>query len=328
MRESRILFRTAVKNYIDSEEFSELAKSTARGYMDAAKILVRHFSKVKIKDISQDDFIDFLKYHMDESTPSGKNGYSKRTRKNAKLVFKKIYYYHVEKKLIKLRIDFSSILVTHGTARVPRVPYDKTTIEKLRDSIEDRHDAWVFDLFELGTLTGMRAQELFGLSDSDVTRNSEGKYLLSIKRAVVDHEIKSPKNNNSNRKIILSKKSENIVRRHLEDKQVLKLQNNALMENGERALFINYKNKQPWMSSVAYYRELKELFVSAGLEGQYRGLHPTRHTFVTNAINVGMPDDAISGYIGHSNTITMKKHYMHNSLIEQGRHSSSCLDQI
>ncbi|MDA0128554.1 tyrosine-type recombinase/integrase [Vibrio sp. MarTm2] len=328
MRESRILFRTAVKNYIDSEEFSELAKSTARGYMDAAKILVRHFSMVRIKDISKDDFTDFLKYHMDELTPSGKNGYSKRTRKNAKLVFKKIYYHHVERKLIKCKIDFSSILVTYGTARIPRVPYDKITIEKLRGSIEDRHDAWVFDLFELGTLTGMRVQELFGLSDSDVMINSEGKYTLSIKRAVVDHEVKSPKNKYSIRKIILSKKSENIVRRHLKDKKVLKLQNSALMENGERALLINYKKKQPWMSSVVYYRELKELFVSAGLKEQYRGLHPTRHTFVTNAINVGMPDDTISGYIGHSNTITMKKHYMHNSLIEQGRHSSSCLDQI
>ncbi|WP_165974264.1 site-specific integrase [Vibrio crassostreae] len=234
----------------------------------------------------------------------------------------------MKKKLIKRKIDFSVIIIKFGTERVPRIPYSVKTIESLRDSTEDTHDEWVFDLLELGTLTGMRVQELLGLTDSDVTKDSDGKYLLTIERAVVDNEVKSTKNNHSNRKILLPKKAENIVRKHLEDKQVLQLSNSALMENGKRALFINYKKKQPWMSSVVYYRELEKLFSNAGLKKKYRGLHPARHTFVTNAINAGMPDDEISGYIGHSNTETMKKHYMYNSLIEQGRHSLTFLDRL
>ncbi|MDN3685934.1 hypothetical protein QW180_29850 [Vibrio sinaloensis] len=63
----------------------------------------------------------------------------------------------------------------------------------MRDSTEGTHDEWVFDLLELGTLTGMRVQELLGLTASDVTKDKEGKYLLTIERAVVDHEIKSTK---------------------------------------------------------------------------------------------------------------------------------------
>lgn len=321
-------FRTSVKNYFDSEEFSKLAKSTVRGYKDAAKILLRHFSTMKIKDITEDDLNYFLKFYMNEATPSGRDGYSKGTRKNVRSVFKQVYDYHVEKKLIKRKIDFSVIAIKFGTERVPRIPYSVKTIELLRDSTEGTHDEWVFDLLELGTLTGMRVQELLGLTDSDVTKDKDGKYLLTIERAVVDHEVKSTKNNHSNRKIVLSKKAEGIVRRHLENRQVLKLSSNALMENGKRALFINYKKKQPWMSSVVYYRELEKLFSNAGLKAKYKGLHPARHTFVTNAMNAGMSDDEISGYIGHSNTETMKKHYMYNSLIEHGRHSSSFLDRL
>ncbi|GMM91046.1 tyrosine-type recombinase/integrase [Vibrio fortis] len=321
-------FRTSVKKYFDSAEFSKLAKSTVRGYKDAAKILLRHFSMMRIKDITEDDLNYFLKFYMNEATPSGKDGYSKGTRKNVRSVFKQVYDYHVEKNLIKRKIDFSAIVIKFGTERVPRIPYSVKTIESLRDSTESTHDEWVFDLLELGTLTGMRVQELLGLTDSDVTRSVDGKYLLTIERAVVDNEVKSTKNNHSNRKILLPKKAENIVRKHLADKQLLQLSNNALMENGKHALFINYKKKQPWMSSVVYYRELEKLFSNAGLKEKYRGLHPARHTFVTNAINAGMPDDEISGYIGHSNTETMKKHYIYNSLVEQGRHSLSFLDRL
>ncbi|WP_038176372.1 tyrosine-type recombinase/integrase [Vibrio pacinii] len=325
MRQSRITFKTAANNYINSKDF---AKSTENGYMDLIKILLRHFSKVKLKDISEDDLETFLDSCLDEVTPSGKNGYSRGTRKNIKSVFKQIYDYHVKKKLIKRNIDFSSIVVRSGKPRTPRIPYNKRIIEALRNSITNRHEEWVFDLFELGTLTGMRVQELLGLSDSDVKQNLDGKYMLSIERAVVDHQVKSTKNSYSQRMILLSEKALNIVIKHLEEKKVLQLTDNAHMENGTCALFINYKKRQPWMSSVAYYRELKKLFESAGLQEQYRGLHPTRHTFVTNAVNAGMPDDVISGYIGHTNTETMKKHYMYNSLIEHGRHSSSFLDRL
>ncbi|TCV27415.1 phage integrase N-terminal SAM-like domain-containing protein [Vibrio crassostreae] len=91
-------FRTSVKKYFDSEDFYKLAKSTARGYKDAAKILLRHFSMMRIKDITEDDLNYFLKFYMNEGTPSGRAGYSKGTRKNVRSVFKQVYEYHVEKK--------------------------------------------------------------------------------------------------------------------------------------------------------------------------------------------------------------------------------------
>lgn len=328
MRESRILFRTSVNNYVSSEEFSKLAKSTARGYVDAAKILVRHFATVKIKDISHEDLTFFLKYYMDELTPFGKNGYSKSTRKNVKSVFKQIYDYHVEKKLIKRKIDFSSIKVTYGTARVPRVPYDKKTIDELRNAIESRHDSSVFDLFELGTCTGMRVQELLGLSDSDLTEFSDGEYAICIERAVVERQVKSTKNQESERNLYLSEKAKNIVFKHIDDKQALNITTAALMGDGRRALFINYKNKKPWTSSSEYYNELALLFKKAGLEKNYRGLHPTRHTFATNAKIVGMREDLISEYLGHSNTQTMKKHYIHKKSIVVGRMSKEPLNSL
>ena len=150
--------------------------------------------------------------------------------------------------------------------------------------------------------TGIRLGELLALTWDDIDFNSN---LLTINKtsysAKVDDKtqiiVDKPKTKKSNRVIPLSNqlvKLLKIIKKESNSKYVITTRNSGMVGNR------------------SYQRTFK--FILKKVNVQYRNFHSLRHTFATNAIELGMDVKTLAEILGHTNAMITLNRYSHSLL--------------
>lgn len=150
--------------------------------------------------------------------------------------------------------------------------------------------------------TGIRLGELLALSWNDIDFNSN---LLTINKtsysAKVDGKtqiiVDKPKTKKSNRVIPLPNqlvKLLKIIKKESNSKYVITTRNSGMVGNR------------------SYQRTFK--FILKKVNVQYRNFHSLRHTFATNAIELGMDVKTLAEILGHTNAMITLNRYSHSLL--------------
>lgn len=150
--------------------------------------------------------------------------------------------------------------------------------------------------------TGIRLGELLALTWDDIDFNSN---LLTINKtsysAKVDGKtqiiVDKPKTKKSNRVIPLPNqlvKLLKIIKKESNSKYVITTRNSGIVGNR------------------SYQRTFK--FILKKVNVPYRNFHSLRHTFATNAIELGMDDKTLAEILGHTNAMITLNRYSHSLL--------------
>lgn len=150
--------------------------------------------------------------------------------------------------------------------------------------------------------TGIRLGELLALTWDDIDFNSN---LLTINKtsysAKVDGKtqiiVDKPKTKKSNRVIPLPNqlvKLLKIIKKESNSKYVITTRNSGMVGNR------------------SYQRTFK--FILKKVNVQYRNFHSLRHTFATNAIELGMDVKTLAEILGHTNAMITLNRYSHSLL--------------
>ena len=150
--------------------------------------------------------------------------------------------------------------------------------------------------------TGIRLGELLALTWDDIDFNSN---LLTINKtsysAKVDGKtqiiVDKPKTKKSNRVIPLSNqlvKLLKIIKKESNSKYVITTRNSRMVGNR------------------SYQRTFK--FILKKVNVPYRNFHSLRHTFATNAIELGMDVKTLAEILGHTNAMITLNRYSHSLL--------------
>ena len=154
----------------------------------------------------------------------------------------------------------------------------------------------------IGFYTGLRISETFGLTWDDIDFNSN---LLTINKtsysAKVDGKtqiiVDKPKTKKSNRVIPLPNqlvKLLKIIKKESNSKYVITTRNSGIVGNR------------------SYQRTFK--FILKKVNVPYRNFHSLRHTFATNAIELGMDVKTLAEILGHTNAMITLNRYSHSLL--------------
>lgn len=260
-------------------EVEQLSPSTVRGYNHSTKRAIEYFGDMLISDVTAADITKYL--HR-----LARQGFSKKTVKNHKIVVSRIMHFATVECYIK-----------HNPARDAELP--RNLAEKKRkaappveeDAIRDAaNDEWALPYFAL--MTGMRRGELLGLkwSDIDIEQN-----LITVQRSVwydgSQPHIKNPKTEAGERVIpILAPLREKIV------------QMTAKNQNPAHYVFGDEKP----LTEKAYRHRYKMYKERVGITST---LHQLRKSFTTAAVNADVPPDVLKEIIGHKDISTTMNIY-------------------
>lgn len=258
-------------------EVEQLSPSTVRGYNHSTKRAIEYFGDMLISDVTAADITKYL--HR-----LARQGFSKKTVKNHKIVVSRIMHFATVECYIK-----------HNPARDAELP--RNLAEKKRkaappveeDAIRDAaNDEWALPYFAL--MTGMRRGELLGLkwSDIDLDRN-----LISVQRSVwydgSQPYIKSTKTEAGERTIpILTPLREKIEQ----------------MPKGNPDHYV-FGDEKP-LTEKAYRHRYKKYKERVGITST---LHQLRKSFTTAAVNADVPPDVLKEIIGHKDISTTMNIY-------------------
>jgi len=154
-------------------------------------------------------------------------------------------------------------------------------------------DGWFKNYLTLAFFTGMRIGELLGLKWEDI--NFKSGY-MSIKRAVSEGYISTPKTENSIREIDIIEPVYNALKAQYKNTG---LQNSHVFLTSRREYFHDTKSIAP--------NQWRPLLRRSGID--YRNLYQTRHTFASIMLQQGEEVGWISQMMGHTDIHTTLTKY-------------------
>ena len=158
----------------------------------------------------------------------------------------------------------------------------------------------------LALLTGMRIGEICALRWGDINLKDKTIYVHATMQRLKD----TARGEGSKTKIVIgSPKSDKSVRTipMTEQAALLCMQ----MQTKSRAAFVLTGTEQYMEPCTLQYR-LKKYTAACKLEGVH--FHTLRHTFATQAVEVGFEIKTLSEILGHSTTTVTLDRYVHSSL--------------
>lgn len=278
-RATGITFKEVADEWWDIE-VEQLSPSTVRGYKNSTKRAKDFFNDIPISDVTTADITKYL--HR-----LARQGFSKKTVKNHKIVVSRILHYATVECYIK-----------HNPARDAELPRNlpekkrKAAPPKEEKAIRDAsNDEWLLPYFAI--MTGMRRGELLGLKWSDIDLEHG---LISVQRSVwydgSQPYIKSTKTEAGQRVIPildpLSKRIQQEVESH--------------KPNPEYYVFGDEKP----LTEKAYRHRYKKYKERVGINST---LHQLRKSFATAAVDADIPVDVLKEIIGHKDISTTMNIY-------------------
>ena len=256
-------------------EVSQLAPSTVRGYQKAAERAKEFFSDYLVTDISAAEITKYL--HV-----LARQGFSKKTVKNNKIVVSRIMHFATVECYIKNNPARDSELPRNlkEKKRKAASEFDEASIKRTGP------DEWQLPYFAL--LTGMRKGELIGLKWKDISLD---KGLITVSRSVWygnggSHE-KSTKTEAGERSIPIV--------------DPLKNRLTVLMKNKPDPEHYVFGTEDKPLSEKAYRYRLKKYSEAHGITST---LHQLRKSFATAAVDAEVPPDVLKEIIGHRDIST------------------------
>ncbi|MFA0052688.1 tyrosine-type recombinase/integrase [Vibrio breoganii] len=312
-RQTSVKMPTAIHKImcIIEENKKSLKPSTVKGYLDAAKIILKYYPDVCLKDATPNDISEFLNTKLCGVTiASGKVGYATKTRKHVHFILNMVFnHYCADRKLRSNPFREASISVVEFEQKKQIEPY--TTDELIKLSSLRTGDG-IVEKFLLDCCLGNRGSESTGAILSAVDLD---KKTLQIGQSAVMGQVGAPKTFSSKRTIRLPDFAVKILAEQIVNSPLCSMSYELQGERrNEQFLFCNPKTKQIWQNSSAYYRALRYYFEKAGVT--YRGCLPSRHTFVSRALDLDANREAVADHLGHvkrnghsSTTSVLDAHY-------------------
>lgn len=258
-------------------EVEQLSPSTVRGYQNSTKRAVEFFGDLPISDITTADITKYL--HR-----IARQGFSKKTVKNHKIVVSRIMHFATVECYIK-----------HNPARDAELP--RNLAEKKRKAAPPseeaaiksaKDDPWMLPYFAL--MTGMRRGEILGLkwSDIDLDRN-----IINVQRSVwydgSQPYIKNTKTEAGQRLIPI----------------LAPLKERILQEDIPNPNYYVFGDEKP-LTEKAYRHRYKMYKERVGITST---LHQLRKSFATAAVDANVPVDVLKEIIGHKDISTTMNIY-------------------
>lgn len=279
-------------------EVEQLSPSTVRGYHNSTKRAVEFFGDLPIAEITTADITKYL--HR-----IARQGFSKKTVKNHKIVVSRIMHFATVECYIK-----------HNPARDAELP--RNLAEKKRKAAPPNEEAaiksakddpWMLPYFAL--MTGMRRGEILGLkwSDIDLDRN-----IINVQRSVwydgSQPYIKSTKTEAGQRLIPI----------------LAPLKERILQEEIPNTDYYVFGDEKP-LTEKAYRHRYKMYKERVGITST---LHQLRKSFATAAVDANVPVDVLKEIIGHkdiSTTMNIYAEVRENRIKEAGNALSQLMEK-
>ncbi len=273
-------------------EVLQLTPGTAKGYKKATERAKDFFRSYRITDISAADITKYL--HT-----LARQGFSKKTVKNHKIVVSRILHYATVECYIKTNPARDAELPRNlaEKKRKPASVREETVIKTASN------DEWLLPYFAL--MTGMRKGELIGLKWSDIDLEHD---MITVNRSVWygdggAHE-KTTKTEAGMRTIPI----------------LAPLKDRILVETSKSKPIPSYYvfgDEKP-LSEKAYRYRYKKYSERLGISST---LHQLRKSFATAAVDANVPPDVLKEIIGHkdiSTTLNIYAEVRENRIKEAG----------
>ena len=257
-------------------EVEQLSPSTVRGYNNTTKRAKDFFGSIPITNVTTADITRYL-HHL------ARQGFSKKTVKNHKIVVSRILHFATVECYIKHN-PARDAEMPRNLPEKKRKPATPTEENAIRSASEDE---WILPYFAL--MTGMRRGELIGLKWSDIDLEHD---LIHVQRSVwygdgTAAHIKSTKTEAGQRMIpILVPLKERIMK---EIKKCKPIPDHYV-----------FGDEKP-LTEKAYRHLYKKYKERVGISST---LHQLRKSFATAAVDANIPVDVLKEIIGHRDIST------------------------
>ena len=194
-------------------------------------------------------------------------------------------------------------------------PYTKAELNQFLESAKDDSH---YGLWFLLATTGLRVGEALALEWGDVDINARTINITKTFDDVVG--VRPPKTASSNRTIIVSQKTIDILRAH-QSKQLEQQLSLARYYKSNDLIFPSLLGTHLSRKNI-YFRNYKKL---SGAKD--RTIHDLRHSFASLSLAEGIPVVDVSHFLGHRNPSTTLKVYSHY-IVDTGKNPSEVVSDL
>lgn len=266
--------------------------------------------KYKLKDLKGMYFTDYFTYLRDYGRSDGRGGLVKKAVLNVRCVLSSAFKYALENDLIEYNYIERSRLPLFDEHRFTPTVYTAEQIRTLLDFAEKTSSAVSLFLF-LEMFTGARKGEILGLTWNNVNFEDNTIHICKnrtgSKKEVLD-VLTSPKTKNGIRTIVLPAKVMDMLKAEKE----LQKQNKKLL----KGYYVNYnydyvirKADGSIYNPNSINRIIRRLETAANLP--HCRVHDFRHAVASLLFEQGAELKDVSTQLGHGQTSTTEKIYIH-----------------
>lgn len=312
VNESEITLRQFIEKWLELYEKSGIVKiSTVRVRKHETSNMLLYFKEVKLKDITNSMYQDFL---LDLNTKFAENTL-KGIHGTARSVFKKA----VEQKYIKTDPTEYAILPKHQKTveeleqehEVPKY-FEKDELKEFLDVAKQDSDSQTYTIFMTLSYTGMRIGELCTLKWKDIDfKNKEiniYKTYYNPTNNTVEYTLLTPKTSTSKRKITI------------DDELIKELKRHRIRQSELRLKIPSWHKEDFVFTKVLKYPGYPE--TPKQIENKMRQLiksnnfkkitpHGLRHTHTTLLAQAGVSLEEIQERLGHKDDSITRDIYLH-----------------
>lgn len=268
----------------------------------------------KLKDLKGMYFTEYFVYLKEHGRTDNKGGLNKKAVKNIKGVLSSAFGYAVENELIQKNvIEYSRLPLFEEKTFTPTI-YTAEQLKVLLEYAESTNSKAKLFLF-LEMFTGARKGELLALTWDNVNFETGTIYICQnrtgSKKDVLEH-LTTPKTRNGYRTIPLPPK----VIEMLIDEKATQEYNKSILKEHYKTYEYDYVIRQADGSIYnpnSINRIIKKLTEKIGLP--HCRVHDYRHAVASILFEMGMPLQDVTTQLGHGQTSTTERIYIHKSNI-------------
>lgn len=341
-------FLEVSKLFISDRSYRKRQGSTTKGYKDKLNLYVLpKLANKKLRNVTENDITELYDEMRQMISKSTGEALSETTIRHVHNIINAIFNYAIHRKWLKYNpaqhIDNKPINDTkereyYDRSQIKQALENLNLLPKTKNGVNERIVTSQNIRFKTAITilfnTGLRREELFGLKWKDIKYD---KHIFEIRRAVI--VIKEEECNPEDiiefvtPSIVCKKLKNEASRRNITVPQVcldvLYEYRNNQIQNGYPAGDDDYIFQQVMKQCIwnpNYLTKEWNAFVKK-FNMKVITIHDIRHSHATDLLSSGVPIQAVSRRLGHSDIATTLKIYVHSNL-EQDRLISEKLEEI